>query len=141
MADLKTKGNDDSVEAFLQAVADPGRREDCRTIAAMMRRATGAEARMWGSSIVGFGSYHYRYASGHEGDMCVLGFSPRKSALSLYLSCDLDAHRPLLARLGKHKTGKGCLYIGKLDDVDQDALAGLFDAAVAARKTQASGGG
>lgn len=130
MAELKTKASDASVEEFLQSVPDERKQQDSRVLLAMMQTATGAPPQMWGSSIVGFGSYHYTYASGREGDWFVAGFSPRKQNLTLYLMGGLDQHADLLGKLGKHKLGKGCLYINRLADVDRDVLAQLIDAAV-----------
>jgi hypothetical protein len=121
MAETKTKPTDASVDAFLDAVANPARRADGRAVRAMMERVTGERAVMWGPSIVGFGSYHYRYASGHEGDMCRVGFSPRSSNLVLYVG-GFEAYDMLLARLGKHKRSKACLYLNKLADVDSAVL-------------------
>ena len=95
-----------------------------------MEAATGEPPALWGGSIVGFGSYHYRYATGHEGDAPLVGFSPRARAFSLYLSCDIEQHRERLDRLGKHKHGKGCLYVTRLSDVDEDVLRELIDASV-----------
>lgn len=132
MAELKTKVNDQSVTAFLEANADEKRRSDCFTILEMMKKATGAEPKMWGDSIVGFGSYHYKYASGQEGDWLLTGFSPRKQALTLYLMSGFTDFEDLLSRLGKYKTGKGCLYIKKLADVDQTILQELIDQSVKA---------
>lgn len=132
MAELKTKVNDQSVTAFLEANADEKRRSDCFTILEMMKKATGAEPKMWGDSIVGFGSYHYKYASGQEGDWPLTGFSPRKQALTLYLMSGFTDFEDLLSRLGKYKTGKGCLYIKKLADVDQTILQELIDQSVKA---------
>jgi hypothetical protein len=132
MAELKTKVNDQSVTAFLEANADEKRRKDCFTVLEMMKRATGAEPKMWGDSIVGFGSYHYKYASGQEGDWLLTGFSPRKQALTLYLMSGFTDFEDLLSRLGKYKTGKGCLYIKKLEDVDQTVLQELIDQSVKA---------
>lgn len=135
MAQAKTRQTKASVAAFLAAIDDPVRRKDCKTIAALMQDATGAKPKMWGTSIVGFGSYHYRYASGHEGDSCLTGFSPRKDALTLYLMLGgLDGHSELLKALGKHKASKGCLYIKKLEDVDLGVLRKLVNAAVARLK-------
>jgi len=126
MADLKTKPTDLSVKAFLSGIEDPVHREDCLAISEMMRKVSGEEPVMWGDSIVGFGSYHYRYASGREGDWFRCGFSPRKGKISLYIMSGFSAHAALLARLGKFKTGKSCLYIKKLADVDRDALTELL---------------
>ena len=129
MATAKTKPSALSVEAFVKAIADPQRRKDCVTLIGLMKKATGSKPKTWGTSIVGFGEYHYRYASGHEGDMCLLGFSPRKQALSLYCCAGLEEFKDLLGRLGKHKTGKGCLYIKSLEDVDLPTLTTLLEKA------------
>ncbi|MBK9944018.1 MAG: DUF1801 domain-containing protein [Kouleothrix sp.] len=126
MAEPKTKPNDLDVEGFLNGVANQQQRQDCDAIVALMREATGATPRMWGASIVGFGSYHYRYASGHEGDSPLVGFSPRKQNTTLYLAYGLEQQEDLLQRLGKHKIGKGCLYIKRLADVDQAVLRELI---------------
>ena len=121
-AKMKTVPTAADVDAFIDAVEDPRKREDSRAIAAMMAEVTGAPARMWGASIVGFGSYHYRYASGREGDFMETGFSPRKRALTLYIMAGFSEYGELLAKLGKHTTGRSCLYIKRLSDVDQDVL-------------------
>jgi len=125
MAELKTKETDASVESFLNAVADDKRRQDCFTMLAIMQAASGAPPKMWGTSIIGFGNTHYKYASGREGDWFLTGFSPRKQDLTVYISGGLDRYADILQRLGKHKTGKGCLYIKKLDDIDLAALEQL----------------
>ncbi|MDQ8755989.1 DUF1801 domain-containing protein [Sphingosinicella sp. LHD-64] len=130
-AELKTKPTDVGVEAFLDNVADPRRREDARAVRAMMERITGEPATMWGPSIVGFGTYHYKYDSGHEGTMCRLGFSPRKAELVLYVLTESEGQDALLARLGKHRTGKSCLYIKRLADVDRSVLEELVSQALA----------
>ena len=130
MAENKTKGNKGGVTAFLNAVDDPRKRSDARKVAAMMRKATGKRARMWGSSIVGFGSYHYKYASGHEGDWALVGFSPRKQNLTVYIMPGFDEFPTLMQKLGKYKTGKSCLYLKKLDDVDEAVLQELIDQSV-----------
>jgi hypothetical protein len=122
MAELKTKPTGVAVDAFLEAVPNPQRREDGKALREMFERISGEPAVMWGPSIVGFGEYHYRYASGHEGDMCRIGFSPRSTELVLYIGATHPDGADLLARLGKHKTGKGCLYIKKLSDVDGEVL-------------------
>ena len=124
MAETKTKPTQVSVDAFLDAVDDPVRRADGKAVRAMMERATGAPAVMWGPSIVGFGSYHYRYASGHEGDMCRVGFSPRKAELVLYVG-GFPEYGEMLAGLGKHKRSKACLYVKKLADVDMAVLEAI----------------
>lgn len=136
MAELKTKRNSQSVHAFLNAVGDPQQRRDAKKLAKLMGEIVGERPSMWGGSIVGFGSCHYKYASGREGDWFVAGFSPRKASLSLYLLCDLSRVRPILKRLGKHKAGKGCLYVKRLSDIDEDVLRELISQTVtAARKT------
>jgi hypothetical protein len=122
MAELKTKATAASVVKFLNAIKDEQRRQDCFTILELMKKATGAQPTMWGSSIVGFGNYHYVYESGREGDWFVAGFAPRKQNLTLYLIGGFPRHGELLQRLGKHKTGKGCLYIKKLQDIDLPTL-------------------
>ena len=126
MAELKTRVNDQSVTDFLDKVTDSSRRRDCYLILEIMKKATGAEPKMWGDSIVGFGSYHYKYASGREADWLRIGFSPRKQNLTLYFMTGFEDYRDILSRLGKFTTGKGCLYIKKLDDVNQDALQELI---------------
>ena len=124
-----------SVAGFLARVPDEQRREDARRLCAMMQEITGEPAVMWGTSIIGFGTYHYRYASGHEGDSALAGFSPRSQHLAIYLIGEFgDRHQPVLARLGPHKTGKGCLYVKRLDNVNQDALRELIDRSVRVRK-------
>jgi hypothetical protein len=121
MAETKTKPTNVSVDAFLDAVQHPVRRADGKAVRAMMERVTGEPATMWGPSIIGFGSYHYRYASGHEGDSPRLGFSPRSANLVLYVG-GFPEYEALLARLGKHKSSKACLYLNKLADVDLGVL-------------------
>ena len=127
MAELKTKKNEASVAEFLQAIPDEQKRQDSLTILALMQKATKAEPKMWGGSIIGFGDYPYKYASGREGDWFQLGFSPRKQNLTLYLTCGLEVQRDSLAKLGKHKTGKGCLYIKRLSDVSEEVLEKLIN--------------
>ena len=129
-AELKTKVNNASVEGFLNSVKDEQTREDCFEILKMMKQVTKEEPKMWGSSIVGFGSYHYKGASGREGDWMLTGFSPRKQNLSLYLMHGFDEQKDLLKKLGKHKTSMGCLYIKKLDDVDKKVLKELVAGSV-----------
>lgn len=131
MAEIKTKPTEVTADAFIDAVENPVRREDARAVRAMMERITGQPARMWGPSIIGFGSYHYKYDSGHEGTMCRLGFSPRKAELVLYVLTERPEQEAQLARLGKHKTGKSCLYIKKLADVDMEVLDELTRGALA----------
>ena len=121
MAEIKTKPTDVSVDAFLDDVANPVRRADGKALRAMLEHITGEPATMWGPSIIGFGRYHYRYASGHEGDMCRLGFSPRSANLVLYVG-GFPEYESLLAKLGKHKSSKACLYLNKLADIDLGVL-------------------
>lgn len=139
MSDLKTRATDASVEAFIDAVDHPRRREDARTLLELMQRVTGEEPVMWGPSIVGYGSYHYRYASGQEADWPVVGFSPRRQNLSIYIMTGFEESDELLSRLGKHKTGKSCLYVNKLADVDLDVLETLVRASVAEMKRRYPG--
>lgn len=122
MAEIKTRATEVSVDDFIGAIDNPQRREDAKTIRAMFERLTGEPARMWGPTIIGFGSYRYTYESGHSGTMCRLGFSPRKAELVLYLKTGAAGQDALFARLGKHKTGKACVYIRKLADVDEAVL-------------------
>jgi hypothetical protein len=123
----KTQSTASGPEAYFAQISDPARRADCEALAAMMQKATGEPAKMWGPGIVGFGSYHYKYESGREGDMCKLGFASRKDAMALY-GLGIEANAELVAKLGKHKAGKGCLYIRKLDDVDAKVLKQLLAA-------------
>jgi hypothetical protein len=125
MGELKTKPTEQEVEQFLSAIADEQQREDSRAIVSLMSEVTGAEARMWGPSIVGFGHRRYRYADGRENDWMQTGFSPRKQNLTLYITGGFDERGDLLERLGKHKVGKGCLYVKRLKDVDQGVLREL----------------
>ena len=127
---MKTVPTDASVDAFIDAVEDEERRQDCRTVAAMMAEVTAAPARMWGPSIVGFGSYHYRYPSGREGDFMEIGFSPRKRALTVYVMAGFSDYEALLAKLGRHSTGKSCLYLKRLADVDLAVLRELVESSV-----------
>lgn len=127
MAETKTKPTEVSAEAFIDAVEHPAKREDGRVLDALFRKVTGETPVMWGPTIVGYGRYHYKYDSGHEGDICRAGFSPRKAKHSLYLlGCGDDEDNAqfasLLARLGKHSRGKGCLYVNKLADIDLAVL-------------------
>ncbi len=130
MAEPKTRKTSASVDEFLAAIDDETRREDCRTVAELMRAATGAEPAMWGASIVGFGKYHYKYASGREGDWFLAGFSPRKEALTLYIMPGFSDYDALMGKLGKFKTGKSCLYLKRLDDVDLPTLKRLIEESV-----------
>ena len=122
MAEIKTKATEVSVDDFIGAIDNPQRREDAQKVRALFARLTGEPAKMWGPTIIGFGSYHYKYDSGHEGVMCRMGFSPRKAELVLYVLTGFEGQPELLARLGKHKTGKVCLYIKRLADVDGAVL-------------------
>ncbi len=122
MAELKTKETDADVIAFLNAVPDERKRADAFRLVEIMRQESGEEPRLWGSSIVGLGRYHYKYASGHEGDAALIGFSPRKASLTLYIVTDFDRHTDQLSRLGKFTTSKVCLYLKRLDDVDEAVL-------------------
>ena len=126
----KTAPTGASPAEFIRAVADPGKRQDCQTIARMMRQAVGKPAKMWGSSIVGYGQYRYKYASGREGDWMLTGFSPRAQNLTVYIMPGFADYADLLGKLGKFKTGKSCLYIKSLDDVDQDVLKQLIEQSV-----------
>ena len=127
MAELKTKHYDESVTEFLNAVENKQRKADAFTILEMMTKASGEGPKMWGDSIVGFGLYQYKYASGREGEWMKIGFSPRKQNMSVYLMCGLEPLQPFLPKLGKHKTGKGCLYINKLTDVDLGVLNEMIE--------------
>ena len=131
MAKMKTTPTQASVDAYIDAVEDARKRTDCRAVAAMMAEVTGAPARMWGPSIVGFGSYHYRYASGREGDFMETGFAARKRAVTLYIMAGFSEYGDLLAKLGKHHTGKSCLYVKCLADVDQAVLREMVERSVA----------
>jgi uncharacterized protein DUF1801 len=128
--ELKTKVNDASVTKFLEGVADEQKRNDCFEVLKLMKQITKEEPKMWGSSIVGFGSYHYKGKSGREGDWMLIGFSPRKQNLTLYLTGGFEAHADLLKKLGKFTTSVGCLYIKTLDDVDKKVLKDLVTASV-----------
>ena len=136
MAEAKTKPTNASVEDFLNRIPEVERREDCFAVAKMMEEITGEKPKMWGPSIVGFGSYHYKGASGREGDWMLTGFSPRKQNLTLYLMHGFDVHKDLLKKLGKHKTSMGCLYIKKLEDVDKKVLKELVAESVKRMKSQ-----
>ena len=129
MGELKTKRTGASVKEFLAAV-DEDRRDDCQTIVKMMKKATGADPKMWGPSIVGFGDYKYRYPDGREMDWMLAAFSPRKRELVLYIMAGFDSYDELMAKLGKHKSGKSCLYIKRLSDVDTGVLQQLIDDSV-----------
>src|SRR5262245_6898618 len=126
MAELKTKQTAASVSKFINDIPDPVKRKDCKTVAAMMTEISGYKPKMWGPSIVGFGSYHYKYPSGQEGDWPLLAFSPRKQNLTWYVLSGSDDENELLKKLGKHTTGKSCLYIKQLSDVDLPTLKTLI---------------
>jgi hypothetical protein len=128
MANNKTVPNEQSVEHFLNTVTDEQKRKDSFTILKLMQQITGLEPQMWGSSIVGFGSQHYKYDSGREGDMPQIGFSPRKQNLTLYITDNFEQYNDLFKQLGKHTTGKSCLYIKRLNDVDMPTLKTLIEA-------------
>ena len=130
MAELKTKKNEASVTKFLDGVKDEKKREDSYIILKLMKQITKADPKMWGDSMIGFGSYHYKYASGREGDWFVTGFSPRKQSLTLYIMAGISKYPDLLKKLGKFKTGKGCLYINKIEDVDIKILKELIKQSV-----------
>jgi hypothetical protein len=130
MAELKTKRTNAGVADFLKSIADEERRRDCETLVRLMKKVTKAPAKMWGPSIVGFGAYHYKYASGREGDWFLAGFSPRKQDLTLYVMAGNASFPELLARLGKHKTGSSCLYVKRLSDVDLAVLEKLVAGSV-----------
>jgi hypothetical protein len=130
MAEQKTKPTKVSVEKFLDQISDEQVRDDCASLIKIMKKVTGAPAKMWGESIVGFGNYHYKYESGHEGDACLTGFSPRKQNISLYVMPGFTEHESLVAKLGKFKAGKGCLYIKKLSDIDPKVLEKLIESSV-----------
>jgi hypothetical protein len=126
MAETKTKATEESVGAYLAKIEDPQKRADSAVLVALMQRTTGEQPKMWGDSIVGFGTYHYKYASGHEGDSCIAAFSPRKAEFSIYLWPEPAPWREeLLAKLGKHRMGKGCLYVRRLENIDLKVLEKL----------------
>jgi len=130
MAENKTKPTKLSVTEFISSIDDSRKRADVRKVAAMIREATGKRAKMWGTSIVGYGTYHYKYASGREGDFMIAGFSPRKQALSIYIMAGFSKYDTLMAKLGKYKTGKSCLYIKRLSDIDEKVLQRLINESV-----------
>lgn len=130
MAELKTRPGEAGVDKFLNRIEDAGRRTECRIVLELMQDATGCAPRMWGDSIVGFGTYHYRYASGREGDWFLTGFSPRKQNLTLYIMAGFDRYEELMLRLGKYKTGKSCLYLKRLSDIDLSVLRELVSESV-----------
>lgn len=134
MAENKTKATEASVDGYIAAIDEESRRKDCETLAKLMAKATKQKPIMWGTSIVGFGSYHYKYESGREGDSCLTGFSSRKGDISVYLIGSFPGRDELLAKLGRHKMAKACLYIRKLSDVDLEVLEQLVAGSVAEMK-------
>jgi hypothetical protein len=136
MAENKTKPTSLSVAAFINAIADPTRRADAKALVKVMQNASGEKPKMWGPAIIGFGSCHYKYESGREGDMPLIGFSPRKAASVLYSAIASDDCKALLPKLGKHTTGKGCLYIKKLADVDLQVLNAMLVKSLAAKRAR-----
>ena len=130
MSELKTKKNEDNVLDFIDGVEDRQKRQDCHEIMEIMKEITGEDPKMWGSSIVGFGSYHYKYDSRGEGDWFLTGFSPRKQNLSLYIMSGFGQYDSLLSNLGKYKTGKSCLYVKKLGDINRDILKEMITSSV-----------
>jgi predicted butyrate kinase (DUF1464 family) len=131
MAENKTKATRSSVAAYIAAIPDEERRRDCKLLVKLIKDITGEPATMWGSSIVGFGVYHYRYESGHEGDMCIAGFSSRKPNISIYLVAEGAAQEKLLAKLGKHRMAKACLYVRRMADIDTEVLRQLIVGSIA----------
>lgn len=130
MAELKTKANEGDVTAFLNTVEDEKKRKDCFEVLKLMQDVSGEEPKMWGPAIVGYGKYHYKYESGHEGDFFRTGFSPRKANLTLYIMAGFDRYEKLMQNLGKYKTGKSCLYIKSLADIDRKVLRELIQASL-----------
>jgi hypothetical protein len=126
MAEAKTIPTNQSVEAYIDQIQDQQVREDCLTLSRLMKTLTGSAPKMWGPNIVGFGKYHYKYPSGHEGEICLIGFSPRKQNISLYVLAGFVGQTELLQNLGKHKAGKGCLYVKALKDIDMNTLESII---------------
>ena len=131
MAENKTQPTKLKVSEFIAGIEDKVKRSDCRELMKLMSGVTGNRAKMWGANIVGYGKYHYKYASGREGEFFLTGFSPRKQALSIYIISGFSISPKLMEKLGKHKTGKSCLYVKKLDDIDREVLAQLVEESVA----------
>ncbi len=125
MAELKTRPNNQSVSAFIKNIEHPQRKADCQALLKLMKNITGKRPKMWGDSLVGFGNYHYKYKSGHEGDWFVTGFSPRKAATTIYIMPGFSNYPEIMAQLGKYKTGKSCLYVNKLADINLALLEAL----------------
>lgn len=134
MAELKTQPTKASVKGYLAAISDPQRRADCEALVQMMSKATGEAPKIWGAAMVGFGSYRYTYDSGHSGEWALTGFASRKNDLTVYILSGFDPFPELMAKLGKYKTGKSCLYLKRLADVDQAVLAKLVKASVEAMR-------
>jgi len=130
MYKLKTQPTDSSVVAFIESVESEKKQEDAFKLLDIFTETTGMEPKIWGESIIGFGSYHYKYESGHEGDAALVGFSPRKARFSLYFATGDEKREELLKDFGKHKTGKACVYVNKLDDIDVDVLKKLIDQSI-----------
>ncbi len=126
----KTTENTNSVAAFIKTIPDEERRKDCKAIVEIMKEQSGCEAKMWGTAIIGFDSYHYKYDSGREGDMCVVGFSPRKSEFAIYLNSQFEKREELLKKFGKHKTAKACIYFKKLEDIDTEVFKKMIAASI-----------
>lgn len=139
MSDLKTKPTGSDVAAFLDSIEDEQKRRDCHTLLELMGSVTDEEPKMWGAAMIGFGSYHYTYESGREGDWFLTGFSPRKQNLTLYIMAGFDRYDELMNRLGNYKTGKSCLYVKKLEDVDMDILEKLISESVRHMKEKYGG--
>ena len=134
MAANKTQPTKQSPTNFIRRITDPRKRKDCQAIATMMRKIVGKNGKMWGSSIVGYGDYHYVYESGREGDLFLAGFSPRAQNLTIYVMPGFERYKSIMKKLGKHSTGKACLYIKRLEDVDQAVLEQLIEKSVAYMK-------
>jgi Domain of unknown function (DU1801) len=130
MAEMKTKPTKASVSGFLASVPDASMRKDCKTLVQIMKKVTKSQPKMWGPAIVGFGDMHYKYESGREGDWFRAGFSPRKNALTLYIMSGFPEHAEMMSKLGKHKTGKSCLYVKQLSDIDTRVLEKLIERSV-----------
>ena len=130
MYELKTKETDNSVIEFIEQVDNPKKREDAYRLLDIFTETTGFEAKMWGPSIIGFGTYHYKYETGHEGDAPLVGFSPRKAKISLYFAPGVTRREELLSRFGKHTTGKACVYVNKVADIHEDVLKELIQQSV-----------
>lgn len=139
---MATSAQPEDVTSFIEGIGNEARREDTRALLGLMRDVTGEEPQLWGSSMVGFGTYHYRYASGREGDLFKVGFAPRKDNLTLYLMSGMVGYDDLLAKLGPHKAGKSCIYVKRLDDLDREVLTTLIERSVAhIDQTEADAGG